>query len=221
MPLVRVQVSFQGKSGLPRDQYVNTFFFQGSLAPAGGFLPLITGVIGLYTSTPAGGSQAVMARMSALTDDNNVVVKVYDQAAAPHSPPLQTESVGLPGFGGGSGSPLPTELAACLSYRAHFPTSVDPKRRRGRIYIGPLQQGSLQVSPTTEAILAPAFCDDLTRAAGDMAAVCNTAGYDWSVFSRANGVAYSIDEVWVDNAVDIQRRRGIKATARVTAAITP
>jgi hypothetical protein len=41
-------------------------------------------------------------------------------------------------------------------------------------------------------------------------------GYDWCVYSPTSNMLFPISQIWVDDAWDTQRRRGVKATTRTT-----
>jgi hypothetical protein len=107
-----------------------------------------------------------------------------------------------------SAQSLPSECAAALSY---YSGTVPRPRKRGRVYIGPLA-----LSVLDQAGSFPVLSTTFTEALGG-AAVNNlmaTTGVAWGLLSRTTGDIWPITAGWVDNAVDIQRRRGEDATAR-------
>ena len=102
-------------------------------------------------------------------------------------------------------------MSACISYYA----DTNVKRKRGRVYIGPLSSActtlptgdqDVRIHSTTIGILA--------ASAADMANT--TEDVTWEVYSRADDDFYAITAGWVDNAFDIQRRRGAIASVRTT-----
>ena len=109
---------------------------------------------------------------------------------------------------------LPSELAICLSFQGDRQAGEIQARKRGRVYLGPWGT-SANVAPgrplgtlrTTIATAASAL-----RAA-TLAHASNTA---WTVWSPTNGSSVDVDGGWVDDAWDIQRRRGLDASSRTT-----
>lgn len=106
------------------------------------------------------------------------------------------------------------ELAVCLSYRAAYSSGVTPKRRRGRIYLGPWTNG---VVDTATGKLASATKTTIVNAAQVLInAHQASALYSWVVYSPTTDVAgtgetggFEVIEAWVDDELDIQRRRGM------------
>lgn len=113
------------------------------------------------------------------------------------------------------------ELAACLSFHADYTTDVEfgvgtrPRARdRGRVYLGPLDTNAKSEDATTHE----AFVSLAARNAFAAAAVRLGADADpgWAVWSRSNAAMSLVVGGWIDNAFDVQRRRGNKATSRTT-----
>lgn len=106
------------------------------------------------------------------------------------------------------------ENAVCLSYRAQYVSGVTPKRRRGRIYLGPFTSGLVD---TTTGKLAAAVKTVLVNAAQSLIdAHQASALWSWVVYSPTTDTAgtgeagaYEVIQAWVDDEVDIQRRRGM------------
>lgn len=108
---------------------------------------------------------------------------------------------------------LPAEVAVCVSFQGTRASGVAQARRRGRVYIGPLgatvnSQGRVNSANVTQ--LKNAFTTFLN-------ASTVAANRDWMVYSRVQPVGQRTTPViggWVDNAFDIQRRRGLASSAR-------
>lgn len=133
---------------------------------------------------------------------------------------------------------LPSEVALCLSYAADLtgileeaPDDADadsaperPRaRRRGRIYVGPL---ILTCATATEPVRPiDTMRNDLLGLAVALGnptnATLTAVATKWVVHSDPGfgGANYEIVTAWVDNAFDTQRRRGVKATGRLTASV--
>ena len=115
-----------------------------------------------------------------------------------------------------SGSKCTPETAVCLSFQGTQISGSAQARRRGRIFIGamgdPMTSGSTTAFPTLgsskRSVIATAASNLLTGAAID--------GWTWSVYSRADDVMVPVNNGWIDDAPDTQRRRGQAATTRTT-----
>lgn len=112
-----------------------------------------------------------------------------------------------------SGGPIPTEVAAVLSYEAGGVSGIPQARRRGRIYLGPFNGGPLG----SDGRFAGAFLTAVTNAADVIltASLASTT-WKWSTHSKVLGTGAEVMNGWMDNEPDTQRRRGRAATARVT-----
>jgi hypothetical protein len=133
----------------------------------------------------------------------------------------------------GSAVDLPRECAAVLSLQTpaagiaeDTPGGVaGPRgdthpaaRRRGRIYLGPLNASAMGTGANGPGLTAT-FRDAVCAAAGALNAhVASIPGatHFWGIWSRKNTAIYPITTGWMDDAFDTQRRRGIGSTARST-----
>lgn len=127
-----------------------------------------------------------------------------------------------------AGEPLPAEIAICSSIHGdltNIPESAPATppatgtirpaaRRRGRIFIGPLQRTATTGSgangdarPTTAAKLA-ILHSSLNLADN------GPGGMFWEVASKADDVFYLVAGGYVDDACDVQRRRGSAPESR-------
>ena len=112
-----------------------------------------------------------------------------------------------------SGTALPREVALVLSFQALKSAGVNQRRRKGRVYIGPLDSsGSGGERPTS------ALRSDLANAAVGLQTAFTALTLDttWSIWSEANQTASPVRDGWVDDAWDTQRRRGLDASTRTT-----
>jgi hypothetical protein len=206
----RVVVTFGAQSGVARDACMTDWTFS-SPTPN-----VLTALQAFYNATHVTWATAVNAYLSPSISRaaNGCVFHVYDMSGplsglGPMGPPIQTSTWQL---GGGGGLPLPSELAVVLSYHAsdtsipEHGTGTRPRSRyRGRIYVGPLQQSALaQDSTTHRATVTTAVRETLTASAVSLLAAEPT----WSVWSRKDKVLRPVVGGWVDDAWDIQRRRG-------------
>jgi hypothetical protein len=103
---------------------------------------------------------------------------------------------------------LPTEVAVCGSFYA----DRNIPRQRGRLYIGPLNLSALdQSTGRPHSGIMNAIAEGMER--------ITTLGttLQWVAYSTVavGGSWLPVDNGWVDNAFDIQRRRGIEASSRI------
>lgn len=212
MPIVRAQLAWTHDSGLPEDAIVNTFHFDCPVDDTA-TAESIAGALDRFYNVAAL-SQPVRAYMSSELSGTGQL-KLYNLPdPEPRIPWYTTAMAIVPG----TGAPLPEEVALCASFQGDPVSGVNPARRRGRIFIGPLNVdvmsgGGVNVS-ATDNIAASA-----ERILADLAADGNLA--TWVVYSRANdplgngsGPVAEVTNGWVDNAFDTQRRRGTAPTAR-------
>jgi hypothetical protein len=156
-------------------------------------------------------------------------------------PPLHIEVFDFVGRSStaATGDNLPSEVAVCLSYKNTASGNIPPAQRRGRVFFGPLGKGSFETADeaVTDIPRPPAqFRTNLLQAG--IALSNNVAGGQWVIYHRPRkerpetprpgrttlpflaalpGAVHAITDLWVDNAFDTQRRRGERATSRVTA----
>jgi hypothetical protein len=210
------------KSGLPVDAVQNSFAFTSATAPitTAEQIAITDAVIAFYNTN---GSLAVpVAHWLSESMDTGVSkakVELYDLTGhldgSPHGSPIRTTLFTLAAVGAGS---LPDEMSVCLSYHSDFGTDVEeagvtrPKARdRGRIYVGPLAGNvTSQDATTKEVFVTPNVRTTLL----DGAAALIAATPSWCVWSRASAALKPVTGAFVDNAFDVQRRRGQKATVR-------
>lgn len=163
-----------------------------------------------------------------------------DRKAFKDAPPEFTLGFALGGIARDTGEGMPSEVSCCLSFRNNSGATpgggnfgTPPARRRGRVYFGPC---TVDTSAPDASLVA--------RPTATLIARLNAAGFvligsnppdPWVIYSRPyagreqidrpnrpplpalaarTGQAYVVEQTWVDNAWDTQRRRGEKATAR-------
>lgn len=205
MARYRTQVALQMTSALPTDTVTNTWHWQClGPDPLTGLNGAIVSLMGFYA--------AIQDLYSSDVDGAAVLMTTYDLADPEPRVPVRIDPFA---FTPGTGKTLASELALCLSFNAVY-TSGEPRaRRRGRVYIGPLDESvsdaqGRRPSPTACTLLADAgeaLLTDSDAAAGD---------WQWCVYSVSDDAMYPVTAGWVDNAYDVQRRRGIDPSARYT-----
>jgi hypothetical protein len=195
--IYRAQVRVPGKTGLPHDVFVNTFAFRNvqTGVPLANIASVLTAFYGFFDEFLAG-TQAAWTETE---------LRIYDLG---QTPPRIPHIVDMPLTVTGGATPYPAEVACCLSYYAER----NLPRNRGRIYIGPL---STAASTVTASRIGPtgAFMDALLAAGANV--IGSTEDVRWGVVSQRDGDFKQITNLWVDNAYDTQRRRGVEPTSRV------
>ncbi len=183
---------------MPEDRFVNTFYYSSSSS-------LVADADALETKFNLLLQTAFFDnRISALVVSYQI--KVYDFADPEPRVPEVRDLTWIPNVTG----PGPAEVAVCLSYYS----GQNLPRKRGRVYLGPIGYAFMQAG-TTGRILAATTTDVIEVAS----VLKGTAARTWMQRSQTTGELSEITNVWVDNAWDTQRRRGIAADLRVTSVI--
>lgn len=246
MALYRAQAVHQHMSGLPRDRFVNTFHVVTGGAPSEAVAEQIAEhVRDFYVVNPGGGAEDVADQFSDVVAATGHEVRVYpidtatgENLAGDGEPPMWVETFDHLGRNIGARDGLPSEVAICLSYKNVSAGGVPVARRRGRIYVGPIYKGIPVEAAHNRPSVQAGTRTFLLTAAQELAARLGADGYTWSIYSRPfagrgvivrpgrpdlpaiaarPGATYPIEKFWVDDAFDIQRRRGEHAVSRTLA----
>lgn len=234
----RASVTIPVTGGLPADSAVNVWSFRNvnePVDPAVDAAAVVTTLDNFYS--------AISGFIASTMDIAHCAVKIFNlQDTAPRVPLLESEfSAGAVTTGG---KDLPNEVAMCLSFRGAPGSGLNARRRRGRIYLGPLQGSSVDEhtrppSGLTTTVMA-AVASHLTPPAGGDLEWCVYSPYthhgvpiggdinerDGSgdlVYPEVPGNLFAsftpVSVYWMDDAWDTQRRRGLKETSRTTASV--
>lgn len=220
-------VKFPQVTGIPADAAENTFSW---IMPGALLLTDMTeihaAVQEFYNVAPTGGTFAVGAYLGdQLTRAADAVeMKTYAIPAlgGPLGAPVDVANFTLTSPAGTSS--LPSEIAACLSFHGDYAGAVEfagstrPRARlRGRIYLGPLGNNtnvSARDATTKRENILSAFRVDATLAA---ARLRDRTASQWGIWSRTTiGLVTPVTGGWMDDAFDVQRRRGEKALLRTS-----
>lgn len=205
----RAQVILQGKTNMPDDVYVNTFGFRNDgiatkEAMADGIAVLLDE---FYNDPITQTGQALTSFMAGTLIQNEALIKVYDLGEATPRQVLERElTLALPG-----GAAFPPEVCATLSF---YGTRNLP-RQRGRIYLGPLTQSTVELV-NSSYFFTPAFRETAAHAMRRLAQTHASIAATWHVISPTSVDSHEVTHGWVDNAPDTQRRRGVEPTSRYT-----
>ena len=219
--LWRCQVSIPLDSAIPEDAIVNTWHFDDDDDPVAAPEDTAEWIFDLMRDFYTAVDGAVFPS----TVSNVATMKLYDMAIpAVDRELLYSSTITL---SPSADAPLPNEVALCLSMKAADSPGVNPARRRGRIYLGPVKNTALEV------IDSQARPTSAVRTAVAGAAAGLQAGFEhpaspglrlrWSIYSPTTDIAGTVGESfndvlsgWVDNSFDTQRRRGCAPTSRTT-----
>jgi hypothetical protein len=208
---MRAQVVLQGKSGKPEDVFVNTYHFVATSGGIGDAGVIRDHLVELYNVVPPGaGLRAIASDLSnvCLRTANASKVKVYNLADPMPRIPFSFDWTLGPSLAA-TGIELPAELAVCVSYYA----TLNRPRMRGRAYIGPWVSVQEDVG-TTERSRPPAVIRDSLAATFKRLIDKPAEVVQLAVYSTVDSVARVVTNGWVDDAWDIQRRRGQDAETR-------
>jgi hypothetical protein len=210
-------VIMQGASGLPEDRFLNTWHFA---AEAGGTADSHYSAIQFELGSFYTAIKPYLSSVALGATNLQIETRIYHgddpEPREPHTVLLGVDMTPHPNIG------LPNELAICVSHyhRRNIP------RQRGRVFIGPLGNtamaagvsgaGDRRIDPTCQDAFVTAAIGLLTGTNGVV--WCQKSNYQFSATGDpAVGPTYrEVTNGWVDNAFDIQRRRGTVASVRDT-----
>lgn len=207
MAIYRVQVAIPRVSGLPEDVAVNTFHFRRGTTAEGAFLDVVQARLkAFYEALKAADIYSNQVNLPGAT------WKAYDLADAEPRVPVRDASVDMLG-GMPTGDPLPSEVAIVVSWKGEALEGVPRGRTRGRTYLGPLNRAVQKLGDRDH--IDTTYLDAISDAAQAFAApFAGDAEEGLVVYSHTGAIASQVVGGWVDDAYDIQRRRGRKATTR-------
>lgn len=209
MTIHKAQVVLQPADNNPENVSTNTYSFE---APPGDEVSLdriVNGLTAFY--------QAVQTIFPDLVKTTGHLIKIYNQADVSPRAPVREATFGMAVGGGNS---MPPEVAVCLSFQATKASGQPQARRRGRVYLGPIRASFLGTGGRPLQTLADAIVINadivLETFNGGLAPITGAPGSArWGIASSF-GQFSEVQNGWVDNEFDTQRRRGRKATVRTT-----
>lgn len=111
-----------------------------------------------------------------------------------------------------TGTVLPTEVCIAVSFQGSRAAGFPQARRRGRIFL-PYVNSISNVSGRPGSTARTAIAAAASALAGDIGAL---PSHRWAVWSTVDQEAVVVEDGWVDDAFDTQRRRGLAVTSRTT-----
>lgn len=199
MPLYRTQVELAMASGNPLDKATNVWHFGADN----------TAELDLALTQLTTFYAAIDGFLSSLVATTGHRVRCYDLADDEPRAPVKDQGLGTLSLGTQT---LPPELAVCVSYQTVRQSGMSQARRRGRLYFGPMSNAS--VTPTNGQIATTTLTGFGTAIQNLLDASQAATTWYWAIYSPTNQLAIEVSDAWLDNAFDVQRRRGIAATTR-------
>lgn len=219
MANVSVRIILNSETGLPQDAVVNTF---AAIAPIDTEIQvgdLASAFIAFYRDdTPTGGEVQQLLSNALASGAGAARIELYEIN-------LGTGLMGTPFYvndfpitqGGSAEDLLPNEVAICSSFGATAPPGVNPQRRRGRVFVGPLKRAAcVPNAQTGQPEVSDYFLDTIVEATERLALELIDIGATLCVWSRKDAVLTPVTRGWVDREFDTQRRRGNVAQSRTT-----
>lgn len=216
MVQTRAVITIPTQSGVAKDAVKYDFAFAAPTASLDtNIVQLFSYVNSTWSTSLSGFLSPSLAHAAA-----GCLLQLYDitghlDGSATNHPPYHQGTFTLPG---GGGSPLPSELAVVLSYHAdftgvpeHAPGERPRSRYRGRLYIGPMASSALGADSTSHR---PYVAQNVRETIAAGAARLSQLEPSWSVWSRKDSQLRQITQGYVDDAWDVQRRRGEEPVAR-------
>lgn len=212
-----VQAILPYRSNLPSDVAVNNFVFEISEGTQEDTEDVISlALTDFYNS----GTQKIVSFLSpalrgAVTAEGGLIAKAYKLDDPKPRPPRYELELPLPVPS--SGSSLPLEVAAVASFQAPRLAGTIQARRRGRVYLGPLNTNAVTTDgssklPLLNSTLVTAIVDACQRLQAGH--VVGDASVDWYVWSRVNNDFVKVDNGWVDAEPDTMRSRETRPKSR-------
>lgn len=214
MPFLRALVTIPSLTTVPEDACSNTWHFDvDNGTPAAAADECHNALTTFY--------QTVDGYLNGGLLGTTATVRYYDLEDAEPRVPVHTETIALTLA---AAATMPSEVAAVMSFQGAVESGVNMRRRRGRIYLGPLTSSALSGPTGGRVSMGSAFRTAVANAATSVLSYVGTLGVSWAVYSpttRAQGgtLDESFEDVvsgWIDDAIDTQRRRGTTAQTRTT-----
>jgi hypothetical protein len=199
MPAMRAMVVVPAKTGLAADSVVNNWGLEASIDVGTWQAAFVAAMENLYDGW--------QTYMSSLYTWSAARIKLYNLEDPIPRVPIFDLPMGL--TGSFPLNTLPQEVALCLSFQGPRVSGQNQARRRGRVYLGPWATAAGDSGTgRPEAAMVTAINDSANTF---LAASIAATSWSWAVISTAAGgpaVAVPVENGWVDNSWDTQRRRG-------------
>lgn len=215
MGLYRAQIIIPYDSGLPEDVMTNTLYFA-----TGGAIEEIADAAAAITPLIQDFYDKIYETANATANYVNwpaTTVRWYDVADPEPRVPYPVTMAITPGAS--TLSATPSEVAIVCSFHAEAVPGGNPRRRRGRIYLGGWASSAFATNASAPPTVSPDILTDIVVASETlMTDTLALSEASWCVYSPTNSTSgplfVPVAGGWADNTPDTQRRRGVDATSR-------
>jgi len=214
--VLRVQAILQATSLQPEDASINVWHFQHLSGDRGDAVTEIKERLDTFYAS-------IAAIYNENTTTGVITYKTYDLVDPEPRAPIDVHQFAAHTLD--DADALPTECAIVMSFQGEITSGLNQRRRRGRLYLGPLSIGPASTTSGYVRVGATTL-DDLQTAANVLLAA-NDLQVRWCVFSPTTAgtppwtetelglASVAVHDGWFDDAFDTQRRRGTIANFRV------
>lgn len=198
----------EATTNISRDNITNTFcFFTLDVTPD--WQNALDMIEDLYCTKAPGSSNALGSYLNS-SIKRDARLQVYRIEDTPPRAPVAERDITLPAIVG-SETNLPAEVALVCSFQGTRASGLNQARRRGRIFLGPLASPGV----TNQYKPPPGLIADVQKQFKELKAASDASSdYQWRIWSPSDGASVLVDNGWIDNAWDTQRRRGPRPTER-------
>lgn len=205
MPNIRAQVILATADGIPENFVSNTLSFEVA-ALSTYETPITTAIKAFYDQ--------IRPWLSPAIAQTGHRIKFVDRASLPPQYPYAETTWAFDVAP--AGNRLPREVAIVGSFQADRVSGLPQSRRRGRLYLGPLNTLSISTGGNPIASFRQDIADALEDFKTAIDAIPLAGEVIWEVWSGVNQTGALITNGWVDDAWDTQRSRGESASSRIT-----
>jgi len=194
-------------TAITEDTCTNTWHFQIATPVTADYVSIIAALKSFYDAWATHRSQA--------WDVTNARIRFYKLTDPKPRAPVYDALMGLSTSKGTDR--MPAEVSVCMSYQGIRASGQSQARRRNRIYCGPFATNVLD--GTAGKVSTVAKANIVGGAQGLLIASNAATAWKWTINSSylpEDGSQFvNVNNGWVDDAFDIQRRRGIDPQSRV------
>lgn len=210
MPLARGTITLAHSSALSEHALTNTFHFTTQDDAPATFNLLLAAMKAFYD----GGATPLYTFMSSEVAQNGHERTVYNLDEPTPRIPVAHSVWNFPVAP--NGDPLPGEVACCVSFQGAAASGVNQARQRGRLFIGRLDKDCASGGRPTAALRTALKDAALAlKAASDLAVEWSWVVYSPTAAAQGDPTPFAlVDNGWIDDAFDTQRRRGLDPTTR-------
>ena len=175
---LRFQVTIPNQNGVPADAMTNTWHFASTAVdPMDDATQAADDLIAFYLAIDG---------LLASTVDTIFTYKIYDLTAAEPRVPILSDNFNVTP---GANSPLPSEVCCVLSYRGTPSSGIAQGRRRGRIFLGPLDSADMDNS-AGQSLIDTGVITTIATAAENLMDAGDAVTAKWSVFPQPQGLRH-------------------------------